>query len=75
MRAYRHRPAGKLATTEPLAIIYGNVEGLASVPIRVHDACFTSEVRAILKKVSARQTVAELVSLSNALSVKFFEPL
>jgi len=32
------------ASYEPTAIIFGKVEGLENVPIRVHDACFTSEV-------------------------------
>ena len=30
-------------------MIYGNVEGLENVPVRVHDACFTSEVLGSLK--------------------------
>jgi len=29
---------------EPTAIVYGQVENQENVPIRVHDACFTSEV-------------------------------
>jgi len=29
---------------EPVAIIYGKVEHLSNIPVRVHDQCFTSEV-------------------------------
>eukprot|EP00242_Pyramimonas_sp_CCMP2087_P003723 CAMPEP_0198212432 /NCGR_PEP_ID=MMETSP1445-20131203/26015_1 /TAXON_ID=36898 /ORGANISM="Pyramimonas sp., Strain CCMP2087" /LENGTH=284 /DNA_ID=CAMNT_0043886869 /DNA_START=230 /DNA_END=1084 /DNA_ORIENTATION=+ len=47
VRAYRHWVNGW--PTEPLAIIYGDVEGLAEVPVRVHDACFTSEVLGSMK--------------------------
>lgn len=32
--------------TEPSVIIHGQPEGLEDVPVRVHDACFTSEVGA-----------------------------
>ena len=51
MRAYRHRPPPSFGScpTEPLAIVYGAVEGLAEVPLRVHDACFTSEVLGSMK--------------------------
>lgn len=35
--------------TEPSVIIAGTVEGCADVPVRVHDACFTSEVLGSLK--------------------------
>jgi len=55
VRAYRHWvcawSAGRVEgfPTEPMAIIYGDVEGLAEVPVRVHDACFTSEVLGSLK--------------------------
>lgn len=31
--------------SEPTAIISGKIEGKEAVPVRVHDACFTSEVR------------------------------
>lgn len=41
VRAYR---STNRAHYEPQAIIFGNVEGAEDVPIRVHDACFTSEV-------------------------------
>lgn len=36
---------GGLTYTEPSVIIAGQPEGLEDVPVRVHDACFTSEVR------------------------------
>jgi GTP cyclohydrolase II len=35
--------------SEPTAIIHGNIEGKSSVAVRVHDACFTSEVLGSLK--------------------------
>jgi GTP cyclohydrolase II len=41
--------------TEPLAIIHGDVEGLEDVPVRVHDACFTSEVLGSMKCDCAEQ--------------------
>jgi len=55
VRAYRHSYDG-LSVTEPMAIIYGDVEGRrAEVPVRVHDACFTSEVLGSLKCDCAEQ--------------------
>lgn len=45
VRAYRDRISG----TEPVAIVYGDVEGREDVPVRVHDECFTSEVLGSLK--------------------------
>lgn len=36
---------GGLTYTEPSVIIAGSPEGGADVAVRVHDACFTSEVR------------------------------
>jgi len=47
-RAYKHYVNGA-ETLEPMAIIIGEVEGQAEVPVRVHDACFTSEVLGSLK--------------------------
>ncbi len=35
--------------TEPVALIQGDVAGLESVPVRVHDECLTSEVLGSLK--------------------------
>lgn len=53
VRAYRHWVNG--SPTEPLAIIHGDVEGLENVPVRVHDACFTSEVLGSMKCDCAEQ--------------------
>ncbi|KAK3276909.1 hypothetical protein CYMTET_15049, partial [Cymbomonas tetramitiformis] len=50
VRAYRHMEVEtEQIIMEPLAIISGEVEGMEEVPIRVHDACFTSEVLGSLK--------------------------
>ena len=48
VRGYRHSVDGA-PPTEPVAIVYGEIEGRESVPVRVHDACFTSEVLGSLK--------------------------
>ena len=40
VRAYRNHKDG----TEPVAIFFHNPHGRENLPIRVHDACFTSEV-------------------------------
>jgi GTP cyclohydrolase II len=45
VRAYRNPHD----STEPVALIQGDVSGLSSVPVRVHDECFTSEVLGSLK--------------------------
>lgn len=47
LRAYRSH--GHLRSFEPVALIYGQVLGQASVPVRVHDQCLTSEVFGSLK--------------------------
>ena len=44
LRGYRHTVDGGLTYTEPSVIISGSPEGRADVAVRVHDACFTSEV-------------------------------
>ncbi|KAI7837493.1 hypothetical protein COHA_008684 [Chlorella ohadii] len=49
LRGYRHTSDGGLTYTEPSVIIAGQPEGLEDVPVRVHDACFTSEVLGSLK--------------------------
>merc|ERR1712093_656744 len=41
--------------SEPIAIVVGHPEGLKNIPIRVHDACFTSEVLGSLKCDCAEQ--------------------
>lgn len=48
VRGYRHSVDGA-PSTEPVAIAYGDIEGRESVAVRVHDACFTSEVLGSLK--------------------------
>ena len=48
VRGYRHSVDGAPAT-EPVAIAYGEIEGRSGVAVRVHDACFTSEVLGSLK--------------------------
>ena len=45
VRAYRNHLDG----TEPVAILWGDVQGRSAVPVRVHDECFTSEVLGSLK--------------------------
>eukprot|EP00003_Mantamonas_plastica_P003973 TRINITY_DN1311_c0_g1_i4.p1 TRINITY_DN1311_c0_g1~~TRINITY_DN1311_c0_g1_i4.p1 ORF type:complete len:364 (+),score=65.51 TRINITY_DN1311_c0_g1_i4:482-1573(+) len=45
VRAYRNT----LDYTEPIAMIYGDIENGENIPVRVHDACFTSEVIGSLK--------------------------
>lgn len=45
VRAYRDHASG----TEPVAIVWGDVSGRATVPVRVHDECLTSEVFGSLK--------------------------
>lgn len=49
LRGYKHSIDGGATFTEPTAIIYGAVEGQSNVPVRVHDACYTSEVLGSLK--------------------------
>jgi len=46
---------GQQAPTEPLAIIYGDVANKSEVSVRVHDACFTSEVLGSMKCDCAEQ--------------------
>ena len=43
VRAYRVTLAG-FEHIEPIVVIMGDVEGKREIPVRVHDACFTSEV-------------------------------
>ena len=43
VRSYKHTLDG-ITFTDPIAIIAGKPEGAESVPVRVHDACWTSEV-------------------------------
>jgi len=55
LRGYKHTVDGGRTFTEPAAVICGEVEGRADVPVRVHDACFTSEVLGSLKCDCAEQ--------------------
>ncbi|WIA29997.1 hypothetical protein OEZ86_000095 [Tetradesmus obliquus] len=55
LRGYKHSLDGGITFTEPTAIICGEVEGRSDVPVRVHDACFTSEVLGSLKCDCAEQ--------------------
>lgn len=55
LRGYKHSIDGGLTFTEPTAMLVGNVEGKENVPVRVHDACFTSEVLGSLKCDCAEQ--------------------
>ncbi len=45
VRAYRDH----VDSTEPVAMVVGDVAGKTDVPVRVHDECFTSEVLGSLK--------------------------
>eukprot|EP00890_Picochlorum_soloecismus_P006234 jgi/Picsp_1/6611/NSC_03954-R1_gtp cyclohydrolase ii len=49
LRGYRHTVDGGITFTEPSAVISGEVERRKEVVVRVHDACFTSEVLGSLK--------------------------
>lgn len=49
LRGYKHSIDAAATFTEPTAIIFGQVEGQENVPVRVHDACYTSEVLGSLK--------------------------
>lgn len=60
LRGYKHSLDGGLTFTEPTAIISGSVEGKSDVPVRVHDACYTSEVLGSLKCDCADQLALAL---------------
>lgn len=55
LRGYRHSTDDGVTFTEPTAIIHGDVAGHTDIPVRVHDACFTSEVLGSLKCDCAEQ--------------------
>eukprot|EP01025_Chloroclados_australasicus_P066133 TRINITY_DN904_c0_g2_i1.p2 TRINITY_DN904_c0_g2~~TRINITY_DN904_c0_g2_i1.p2 ORF type:complete len:346 (-),score=39.67 TRINITY_DN904_c0_g2_i1:581-1618(-) len=55
LRGYRHSIDGGKSATEPVAVIVGEIEGAEEVPVRVHDACFTSEVLGSMKCDCAQQ--------------------
>merc|ERR1712078_72381 len=54
VRAFRQIVNGAIIG-EPIVIMKGRPEGLTNVPVRVHDACFTSEVLGSLKCDCAEQ--------------------
>jgi len=54
VRAYRHTVDG-VTYSEPTAIVSGDIEGKSGVAVRVHDACFTSEVLGSMKCDCAEQ--------------------
>eukprot|EP00775_Hariotina_reticulata_P012739 gene12739-12868_t len=66
LRGYKHSLDGGVTFTEPTAIIYGCVEGASDVPLRVHDACFTSEVLGSLKCDCAEQLELALEYIRDA---------
>ena len=45
VRSYRNTTTGH----EPIAIVSGDISKMKTIPVRVHDACFTSEVLGSLK--------------------------
>ncbi|BDA48205.1 GTP cyclohydrolase-2 [Coccomyxa sp. Obi] len=49
LRGYRHTFDGGRTYTEPSVIMTGTPENGTEIPVRVHDACFTSEVLGSLK--------------------------
>ncbi|KAK9845539.1 hypothetical protein WJX84_003566, partial [Apatococcus fuscideae] len=55
LQGYRHSVDGGRTYTEPTCIMTGSPEGHEKVPVRVHDACFTSEVLGSLKCDCAEQ--------------------
>ncbi|GMH32171.1 hypothetical protein BSKO_00005 [Bryopsis sp. KO-2023] len=55
LRGYRHTTDEWATYTEPTAVISGDVQGKSDVAVRVHDACFTSEVLGSLKCDCAEQ--------------------
>ncbi|GBF97543.1 GTP cyclohydrolase [Raphidocelis subcapitata] len=55
LRGYKHSIDGGKTFGEPTAIMCGDVEGGEDVVLRVHDACFTSEVLGSLKCDCAEQ--------------------
>ncbi|KAF8069623.1 ribBA [Scenedesmus sp. PABB004] len=66
LRGYKHSLDGGVTFTEPTAIIMGDVEGQEDVPVRVHDACFTSEVLGSLKCDCAEQLELALSYIQGA---------
>ncbi|CAD7697075.1 unnamed protein product, partial [Ostreobium quekettii] len=55
LRGYRHTVNGWNSYTEPAVIVSGDVQDKENIPVRVHDACFTSEVLGSMKCDCAQQ--------------------
>ncbi|KAG2432566.1 hypothetical protein HXX76_008911 [Chlamydomonas incerta] len=66
LRGYKHSTDGGATFTEPTAIVSGKVEGQEDVAVRVHDACFTSEVLGSLKCDCAEQLELALHMIQGA---------
>ncbi|KAG2454132.1 hypothetical protein HYH02_001168 [Chlamydomonas schloesseri] len=66
LRGYKHSTDGGATFTEPTAIVSGKVEGQEDVAVRVHDACFTSEVLGSLKCDCAEQLELALQMIQGA---------
>ncbi|PNW78519.1 hypothetical protein CHLRE_09g393900v5 [Chlamydomonas reinhardtii] len=66
LRGYKHSTDGGATFTEPTAIVSGKVEGQEDVAVRVHDACFTSEVLGSLKCDCAEQLELALRMIQGA---------
>ncbi|CAD7696299.1 unnamed protein product [Ostreobium quekettii] len=65
LRGYRHSVDGWESYTEPAVVVSGRVEDQENVPVRVHDACFTSEVLGSLKCDCAQQLQLALEYIQN----------
>jgi len=68
VRAYRDTKTGQ----EPIALLVGEVKGLESCPVRVHDQCMTSEVLGSLKcdcKGQLDQALASIQALGKGVVV------
>lgn len=64
LRAYRHSADDGRSISEPTAIISGDPEGQSEVLVRVHDACWTSEVLGSLKCDCAQQLKLALETIA-----------
>ncbi|GAX80850.1 hypothetical protein CEUSTIGMA_g8285.t1 [Chlamydomonas eustigma] len=64
LRGYKHSVDDGVTFSEPTAVINGTVEGQEEVPVRVHDACYTSEVLGSLKCDCAEQLELALKRIS-----------
>jgi GTP cyclohydrolase II len=64
LRGYKHSVDDGVTFSEPTAVINGYVEGQEEVPVRVHDACYTSEVLGSLKCDCSEQLELALKRIS-----------